>query len=113
MIVVADASPIICLSRVDGLELLPGLFGQVVVPPAVRDEIKAGSGGTELLVASPWLQVRTVVDQSMVDVLSASLDLGEASAIALALECQADAVLIDEHAGRRLAAQRGLVVVGA
>ena len=36
--VVADASALICLGWVDQLEILPALFGRIVVPPAVAAE---------------------------------------------------------------------------
>jgi hypothetical protein len=40
------------------------------------------------------------------------LDRGEVAAIALALEIAADAVLLDETAGRRAARQLGLTTIG-
>ena len=100
MIVVADASPIICLSRVGRLQLLPDLFGSVLIPAAVRDEISAGTGGDAILQGSPWIEVRSLADPSRIDTF------------ALALESGADALLIDEQNGRRVATRAGLVVVG-
>ena len=37
-VVIADAGPLIAWSRIDALELLHGLFGQVLVTEEVRDE---------------------------------------------------------------------------
>ena len=112
MIVVADASPIICLSPVGRLQLLPDLFGSVLIPAAVRDEISAGTGGDAILQGSPWIEVRSLADPSRIDTFALELDAGEAAAIALALESGADALLIDEQNGRRVATRAGLVVVG-
>jgi predicted nucleic acid-binding protein len=44
--------------------------------------------------------------------LSLNVDAGEREALSLAREIQADAVLMDDYAGRRAAAQLGLPVVG-
>lgn len=38
-VVIADASPLIGLAIVEGLAWLPALFGEVWLPPAVRDEV--------------------------------------------------------------------------
>ena len=112
MIVVADASPIICLTRIGRLHLLPDLFGVVIIPTTVRDEIAAGSHGHDILAACPWIEVRSVSDSGRLEALAVDLDRGEAAAIALALECSADALLIDERIGRRIASSHGIFVVG-
>ena len=39
MLIVADAGPLIALSRIGGLDLLHKLFGQVVVPESVVREL--------------------------------------------------------------------------
>lgn len=40
--VVSNTSPLIVLAKAGLLELLPGLFSEVIVPTAVNDEIMAG-----------------------------------------------------------------------
>ncbi len=35
MLVVADSSPLIVLINIGHIDVLPGLFGQVIVPPQV------------------------------------------------------------------------------
>jgi hypothetical protein len=59
-----------------------------------------------------WLRVAAVSDRARVQLFAQTVDLGEAEAIALARELNADHLLIDERKGRRLATQLGLSVVG-
>ena len=55
-----------------------------------------------------WLEIEAPHET----VLLAQLDPGESEAISLAAEVGADAVLIDDRAGRREATRRGLKVAG-
>jgi uncharacterized protein len=38
-VAVADSGPLICLARINQLELLPRLFAKILVPPEVWDEV--------------------------------------------------------------------------
>lgn len=40
MIVVSDSSPFIALINVGHLDILPSLFGQVIIPPAVAADLR-------------------------------------------------------------------------
>ncbi len=112
MIVVSDTSPInyLVLSRYE--HVLPKLFGRVIVPPAVLRELQHSGTPADVRewVENPpaWLEVRcpSAVDPSL------NLGPGEAEAISLAKELHADAVLIDERKGTRVAQRMGLTVTG-
>lgn len=112
MLVVADSSPINILVRVGCVEVLPRLFGSVTIPSQVLGELSDPRTPEVVrgFVSAPpqWLVVR---DPSEV-VAIPPLDAGESAAISLAVELGADALLIDERDGRRIAAARGLAVVG-
>lgn len=114
-IVVSDASPLINLARVEQFELLAAFYGQVIIPPAVYDEVvvqgQGREGSVEIQNAS-WIDVCEPQDDLAVRVLAAELGMGEASAIILAQERQAALLLIDEIRGRRVAQQLGLKVLG-
>lgn len=107
MVVVSDTSPITALLTIGQLELLRQLFGEVVIPPAVRVELERGHPSFP-----DWLQVRQVRDQTLASAYERFVDRGEAEAIALAQELNADRLLIDERKGRRLAQEAGIPVLG-
>ncbi|MCX7916422.1 MAG: DUF3368 domain-containing protein [Verrucomicrobiae bacterium] len=107
MMVVANTSPLTALLRIGRADLLAKLFGRVVIPPAVALELQRAHGALP-----EWVCVKPFRDTDAVNAFIASLDRGEAEAIALALEMRADCVLMDERKGRRLAKAQGLRVLG-
>jgi len=112
IIVVSDTSPLNYLVLIQAAGVLPRIFGQVYAPLAVIDELKhpAGPEAVRQWASAPpeWLIVQ---EPSRVTPVP-RLDPGEMAAIALAEELRADAILIDEQAGRQVARERGLQVVG-
>jgi predicted nucleic acid-binding protein len=112
MIVVSDTSPVNYLLAIGQIELLPRLFGQIILPAAVMAELQTPDAPD---LNRRWLanlpaafEVRAAarLDKSL------DLDAGEREAICLAEELHAAALLIDEKKGRAAARQRGLSVVG-
>ncbi len=111
MIIIADSTPLIALSRVNRLELLRDVFGEITVPDAVWEELtQRGDSrpGAMELPAATWIIRRSVTCTDLVQALTLSLGQGEAEAIALAQECHADVLLIDEKLGRAAAERLGL-----
>ena len=64
------------------------------------------------LVITGWLEIQTPKNLQLIQSLEQTLDPGEAAAISLASELNADRLLIDERLGRRIATQYGLKVRG-
>ena len=114
MIVVSDTTPLNYLILIEAAQVLPALFGRVYAPTAVIEELSHPRGPLAVRVwaSSPpeWLVVRepTQVDET----LAKALHKGEAEAISLARELEADWVLIDERKASREAESRGLRVAG-
>lgn len=111
MVVVADTSPLLYLSRVGVLDLLAAAFGEVVVPAIVWVEVverRPEAPGVGALRAATWLRV----DSQPLPQVDLGLDPGETAAILLAEAIRADVLLIDERAGRAVAEGRGLSVRG-
>jgi|SRR5271155_4810401 len=101
MIVVADASPLNYLIQIESETLLQKLFGRVLLPGAVMEELQhaAAPSAVASWVASlpSWIEIRTVAAQR--DDALEILDPGEREAILLAQETRADLLLIDEKQG--------------
>jgi uncharacterized protein len=115
VIVVSDTSPLVNLAAIGQLELLHRLYGEVLIPPIVRQEVTAGLGkmpANRDILSVSWLKVQRPTQGVILQALAQDLDPGEAEAIALALEVQAVLLLIDERVGRRVATARGLRIVG-
>jgi len=112
MLVVADSSPINVLIRIGHIDLLPQLFGRVLIPPEVRAElshIRTPNSVRSFALALPaWIEVQAAGNIESIP----PLDPGEEAAIALAHELHADALLIDERDGRRAATARMIPIIG-
>lgn len=117
MIVIADTTPIITLLKLERLDLLEKLFGVVIIPVAVYEELTSNQKYlTEAQIISDcsFLKCREVFDRQSIKILRevVGLDAGESEAIALADEQGADLLIIDERKGRRVAKQMGLKITG-
>jgi predicted nucleic acid-binding protein len=114
MIVIADTSPVNYLVLIQQADLLPRLFGQVFIPPAVWDELNDPDTPAPvrawLTQVPSWLQVQPL--QSSPDPTLDYLDDGEREAIALAEELHANEILMDESSARKEAARRQLPFIG-
>ena len=114
MIVVSDTSPVRALAHLECLELLQQLFGEVLIPPAVDLELRHASSRFPRVSVDQFafLRIESPQDQEQVRQFRERLDPGESEALALAIERRADAVLIDEAAGRQTAKDIGLHPIG-
>jgi predicted nucleic acid-binding protein len=112
MIVVSDAGPLHYLVLISQIELLPRLYGQVVVPITVVTELQhlRTPDVVRTWIGTPpaWLDIRN----TNVDSTGTSLGVGELAAITLAEQLDADLVLMDDLDGRLEAERRHLKVIG-
>ena len=117
MIIISDTSPLSSLAIVGGLSILKDIYANVIIPQAVANEL-ANSTEEDIrikaMLSLEWIQVKQTTNLELVACLrdEYNLDLGEAEAIALALELKADELLIDERLGRREAVRLGLSITG-
>lgn len=115
MIIISDTTPLSELAKVGQVDLLQGVFGQVIIPKEVHEELLRGNHPAIVaLQAVDWIEVRTVSDCQKVSTLrtQTQLGLGECGAIILAEELGADRLLLDDQEARREALSRNLPVIG-
>jgi hypothetical protein len=107
VIVVSDTSPVSYLHQIGQLALLTELYGRVLVPPTVAFELRRAPN---LHGNLDWSLLDLVAPQSAERVKSLLDELyrGESEAIVLALEQQAELLLIDERTGRDVASRLGI-----
>jgi predicted nucleic acid-binding protein len=102
--VIADASCFILLDKIDSLDILQKLFKTITTSVEVAKEF-----GKPL---PEWVVVKEVQDKNFRTALFWEVDLGEASAIALAAENQPALLIIDDLKGRKLAKRLNLTITG-
>jgi predicted nucleic acid-binding protein len=112
MIVVADSSPLIVLVKIGHMDVLPKLFGRIIIPPAVAGELihfRSPPAVRNYFSAVPnWLETRAASSIEPV----AGLHMGEIEALSLAKELNADFLLIDERHAYKEAVARKINAIG-
>ena len=103
-VVIADASCLILLTNLGQLDTLRKLYGEIWITEAVSLEYR--------LLLPSFISIHEPSDHAQFDALLKTLDAGEASSIALALENPGCRIIIDERKGRRVALSLGLDLIG-
>ena len=112
--IVGDSSPLIALSIIQQLDLLPKIYSRVVIPHKVWEEITihgAGLPGALAISQLDWLIIEKPAPE-LLNPLSILLDPGEAEAIALAMILPESTVLLDDAQARRVAERFGVNRIG-
>jgi uncharacterized protein len=109
--IVADAGPLISLARIGEHGILHRLFGEIIIPPAVLDEVTRGGLGAAELARVPWLRTVAPGNTALVEQLMTPLHRGEAEALVLAEERGA-LLLLDDRPARRVARERDIQHTG-
>jgi len=117
MLIISDTTPIISLMKAGQLGLLEKMFGSVVIPKAVYDELTVNKNFEKEIDSfkrCTFVKVETVENESSVNILRnvTGLDAGESEAIVMVEEKQADLLLMDEHKGRQVAKKMGIRITG-
>jgi hypothetical protein len=118
MIVVSDSTPLITLMKGMRLDILQGLFGDVLIPDAVYDEVTRNAKfqkEAKQIMDCAFIKKVSVKNLENVVMLqrATGLDRGESEAIIYADENHADVLLMDEEAGRKVAMNMKLPLAGS
>lgn len=107
MIVISDTTPLISLLKINRIDLLEKLFGDVLIPQAVFEELTIDERfrlEADQIRQKKFIVVKPVNNPESANILkrATGLDQGESEAI----------VLTDEAKGRNVSTQMGLRIMG-
>ena len=120
-VVLCDAGPLITLGKLNRLEVLAELYGEVRIPRPVYDEVVTSGlakGASDAMTVRLFIHRRKwpVVDVSQAILAAYTplviLDAGERAVLALARTLEYPLVLLDDEVGRSEARRLGLPLRG-
>ncbi|MDO5664026.1 MAG: DUF3368 domain-containing protein [Bacteroidia bacterium] len=103
-IVIADTSCLIALAKIKALLLLKALYSNIFITSEIAREFDE--------VIPEWILVEEVTNKNYLQILATRLDIGEASAIALAMEKRNVLLILDDLKGRKEAEKLGFAITG-
>jgi len=112
-IVISNTSPLFYLNKVGHLELLKRLYGEIIIPRAVLEELEDGrKAGEDVPEISnyEWIKVRSVSLPYYIKIIP-DLGKGEAEVLAIGLE-EGHLIIIDDALARRIASLYSLKFTG-
>jgi uncharacterized protein len=115
MVIISDTTTISNLFIIQKLWILQQLYKEIIIPTSVYDELLKLEGlghNIDQLKLANWLKVQSLQNKDLFIILTDLIDRGEAEAIALAKELNADLLIIDETKGRHFAKKLNLQVIG-
>lgn len=102
--VITDTSCFILLDKIEAIDILQELYSRIVTTIQIADEF-----GKPL---PDWIEIKEVHNTNTLNAFVEKVDLGEASAIALALELTSPLLILDDLKGRNLASNLQLKYTG-
>lgn len=103
-VIISDTSCLVLLTKIGELQLLKSLFGEIIITSVIATEYGE--------VLPDWIIVKDAENENYASLLSVTVDLGEASAIALAVENKTSLLILDDNKARILAGSLGLKYTG-
>lgn len=112
MKVISNSSPLIVLHNCNQLGILQQLFGEVLIPEAVYQEVVHNTGNrqqSEAVAHCDFIQVHPIPPQPFS--FSHKLDRAEVEAIILAASLKADYLLLDDKRAQKEARLQGITFI--
>ncbi len=102
--IISDTSCFIILSKIEALDLLQKIYGQIITTSDIAEEFGE--------ILPEWVIIKNASDSYKQKILELQLDKGESSAIALAIEMPESILILDDFKARKIAQQLGLTITG-
>ena len=113
--VIVNSTPLIALCNADLLNILKEIYGSIIIPKAVFDEVttKKYSACLQIKQNLDWITVETITNIEDRKMYKVKLHAGEVDVMILAqADPKADLVIIDDNAAKKTAKYLGLTVTG-
>ena len=110
--VIVNSTPLIALCNADLLNILKEIYGSIIIPKAVFDEVTAKKDSACLQIKQnlDWITVETITNIEDRKMYKAKLHAGEVDVMILAqADPKADLVIIDDNAAKKTAKYLGIV----
>jgi len=104
-IIISDTSCLILFNKINQLDLLYSLFGEIIVTPEIQTEYRHP--------LPSWIKVQEPQNKNYNKILQFTLDSGEASALALALEYENCLLIVDDKKARIASEQLNIEYLGS
>ena len=114
-IIVLNTTPIISLCHIGKLDLLKKLYGTVIIPKAVYDEICVKSDSIaklELEKSLDWIKIIEIKNNTAKELYKSQLHDGEVEVMILAKELGASLLVIDDNNAKKHAKNLEFNVTG-
>lgn len=118
--IISNASPLMYLSKLNKLNLLRGLFKEIIIPKEVYNEVvtrgkEAGfldAYKVEKAIEEGWLKIKEAKIEDELEEFAPEIDMGEIAVICLSKKLKPSLVLIDDASARTIAESQGFNVKG-
>lgn len=112
--VIVNSTPVIILSKIGMLDILHKMYGDVIIPQAVFDEVTVkDDSACHTIKSLDWINVKSIASQDDRKMYKAKLHAGEVEVMILAQELGEDVLtVIDDNAARKTARYLGIKVTG-
>jgi len=108
--VVVNSTPIIALYNIQKLDILHQLYGEIVIPEAVKNEVSVKNHNS--IEPYNWIKVIPIKNKAAKETFTSALHAGEVEVMILAKEIKADLVIMDDRLARKYAKYLGINLSG-
>lgn len=113
--IVTNSTPLIALNKISRLDLLEKIYGEIIIPYAVYEEVVLESNikeSTDFIIESGFINIMRIKNEEAKRLFVTSLHKGEVEVIILAKEIEADLCIIDDLLARKYAKYYDLSITG-
>ena len=112
--VIVNSTPLIALCKIQALDILRQLYGEVTIPESVLMEIlfKRDSACQQIQANANWVHIDRIRDENARAAFEPNLHVGEVDVIILARGERDALVILDDYRARQKARALGLRLTG-